>query len=547
MVLVFEQWAAASAEAKHLFLNFIAFAFCFSVNHGTVGALINLSTTLLGSGLGSLTLGTLYCFYVLSALTTATFVVSKFGAKGGLMAGTAGYCLYVCSFLLAAQLAAVPPAEPSALSCAAAGAAAPGPKSSTGYCTFTPAEGNDPAKCVCQATELVRAISITGAAFGGISAGSLWTAQGAYFSRNAALYAQSGGAIFGSAGEVASAHATGLFASIFAVAYLMFEVVMKLLSSILSTETQLPVFAVAAVGSAIGICLVDPMPAATGTTSDPPRKRRSGKLGAAMSMLTSYRPIQLLVPTEMVFGFSAAMMNSFVNGSYAPAQFVGYFGTLTTITAALVSSFAGWYTSQKKNTKTPLMVSGNLAFFLLGLIVLLVPAESFLSRSGVSESWTSNPSPQAWLFLLPLYVLQGIGRGVFESTNKAVIADYCPGEDKKASGFACFVILSGAASILAFFLIPGLSADRASTQYLQRLDYEKHVLSGIVIGFSALALLLFPLSVKAAGEAKLNEETSASLPINTHDSDGLDYGAELYTPPPVIEVTGAVADFGEVA
>ena len=57
---------------------------------------------------------------------------------------------------------------------------------------------------------------------------------------------------------------------------------------------------------------------------------------------------------------------------------------------------------------------------------------------------------------MPLYVLQGLGRGIFESTNKAVIADYCPGA-KAESGFANFVILSGSASTLMFFLIPILT------------------------------------------------------------------------------------------
>ena len=71
---------------------------------------------------------------------------------------------------------------------------------------------------------------------GGIAAGFLWTAQGAYFARNAELYAEAGGRIWGAAAgaeESTVERATGLFASIFAAFYLLWEVVMKLLSSIL--------------------------------------------------------------------------------------------------------------------------------------------------------------------------------------------------------------------------------------------------------------------------------------------------------------------------
>jgi hypothetical protein len=230
------EWPAAHGgpEAKKLFFNFLTMALCFSVNHGTVGALINLSTSLLGTGLGSVNLGTLWSMYVLTALTLATTIIGMFGAKGGLMAGTGGYCVYVFSFAIAAQVAATPPeaADLTAESCAAAGLAAPGPAPDSGnWCVYTPADNSTgsehpDASCECQATSLVKTVSLLGAAFGGIAAGFLWTAQGAYFARNAELYAKAGGRIFGSdvSEEVTTARATGLFSSIFAALYLSFEV-----------------------------------------------------------------------------------------------------------------------------------------------------------------------------------------------------------------------------------------------------------------------------------------------------------------------------------
>lgn len=450
-------------EAKKLFVNFVVMALCFSINHGTVGALINLSTSLLGTGLGSVNLGTLWFMYVLTALTLATTIIGMFGAKGGLIAGTGGYCVYVFSFALAALVSATPPTEAELIanpdSCVAAGAAAmgPGPPSGSSWCALTRVDMNaDPPpvpSCECQATSLVKTVSLVGAMFGGIAAGFLWTAQGAYFARNAELYAEAGGRIFGSdTTEVTTARATGLFSSIFAALYLSFEVVMKLLSSLLPAPVQLPFYALAAASSAAGLVLIRALPPA----APPVQKPLLQKIGTASSLLVSYRPIQLLAPTEMVFGFSAAMMNAWVNGELVSCaqgcvggHYIGYFGTLTTVVAALASFCAGWYTTQKEGGvfrgKTPVMLGGNGAFGLLGLIVLLFPVASFYG---------------SFAMLVPLYLLQGIGRGIFESTNKAVIADYCPGARSEA-GFASFVILSGAASTIMFFIIPLLKAPRA--------------------------------------------------------------------------------------
>ena len=115
----------APAEARKLLLNFVLMSVCFSLNHGTVSAVIALSTALLGTGLGSVNLGTLWLMYVITAMVFATAIIGAVGPKGGLLLGTLGYCLYVLSFLVAAWAAPSdvgwPSADPSeqAASCAA--------------------------------------------------------------------------------------------------------------------------------------------------------------------------------------------------------------------------------------------------------------------------------------------------------------------------------------------------------------------------------------------------------------------------------------------
>lgn len=184
----------AVGDARALLVNFVTMTFCFSVNHGTVSATIALSTSLLGTGLGSINLGTLWLMYVLTALIFATAIIQAVGAKGGLLCGTLGYCAYVASFLLAAVVApdaAVFPPTGAQVACEAITTS-----NATGAfpCSFTAASVDKPAICDCAAcpdtwsefvtvggalcvTDAVRAISLVGAAMGGVAAGFLWSAQ----------------------------------------------------------------------------------------------------------------------------------------------------------------------------------------------------------------------------------------------------------------------------------------------------------------------------------------------------------------------------------
>ncbi|CAL1170974.1 unnamed protein product [Cladocopium goreaui] len=58
--------------------------------------------------------------------------------------------------------------------------------------------------------------------------------------------------------------------------------------------------------------------------------------------------------------------------------------------------------------------------------------------------------PKTWGWgVLVFYVLMGIGRAVYESTNKAIFADFFPGE-KSAGAFANVFVFGTSASTLAF-------------------------------------------------------------------------------------------------
>ena len=121
--------------------------------------------------------------------------------------------------------------------------------------------------------------------------------------------------------------------------------------------------------------------------------------------------VLLMLPTQAAFGFSAAMMNAWVNGflvtKFLGSKYTGSLSALTTVVAWLASQLASWYSSHGKTGffrgKPVAMLFGDGAFITLGLVVMLSSCDTLRS----------------WPVVIALFVLQGLGRGIFESTNKA--------------------------------------------------------------------------------------------------------------------------------
>lgn len=58
-------------------------------------------------------------------------------------------------------------------------------------------------------------------------------------------------------------------------------------------------------------------------------------------------------------------------------------------------------------------------------------------------------SPAALLAVI--YVLEGVGRGVFEGPNRSVYADWF--ENRREMAFACWIVQSGGSASIAFFML----------------------------------------------------------------------------------------------
>merc|ERR1711871_811505 len=109
---------------------------------------------------------------------------------------------------------------------------------------------------------------------------------------------------------------------------------------------------------------------------------------------------------------------------------------ITAAVAGLLSlpNTVGWLPASAKKYY---MVGGPLCFALLGLLPLVV-------GYGTIGHWGNG-----WGLII-FYVLQGLGRGVWESTNKAIFLDYFE-YDKMGAG-SNLIIQNGGASAIAFFV-----------------------------------------------------------------------------------------------
>ena len=397
-----------TGEAEHnkLLQNFIRFVTLFCTTHAVVDAILAFSSAELGLALGSRGSFVLYLLYTLSALLIAKPTVARLGAKNGVLFGLIGMMCYVSAFFFALN--------------------------STHAVTK-------------------EAIWLIGTALGGVGAGVLWTAEGTYFSLNAQQYAravmaQGAGAeaevlptgaqpVMSSASsrsviseEKAISASLYTFASIFAAGYLLLETVFK----VFATATYMTdntkngsawksvVFGLYTLFGCVAVLIfawrVKPFfsaedyrtPETSGGVDVEEIKRDTLEV---MKAIYRDRKLQLLLPYQICFGFSSSMVNTFivaqVISTYIGDGYVGFLSALTTMTAVALSYPFTLVANRYLRGKYLIMLVGAAAFLLCGL-ALLLPVTTLGS----------------WPLLVFYFIIYGFGRGAWENTNKAVVADY---------------------------------------------------------------------------------------------------------------------------
>jgi len=281
---------------------------------------------------------------------------------------------------------------------------------------------------------------------------------------------------------------TAELSAMFAVYYLLFEVVCKLLSSAALHYHVKPwlVFTAclgAGLASTAGAVLLLDLGRAPSAAGNAGLVSKLSKAAA----LWSDPALWCLSLTNLTFGFAAAFMNGYVNAVYTKgqlgAEYVGFFATGTALTAAVASHIFG-VVARAFGTKGPLIFLGSLCFLAVPLLVLGV---------GLA-GW------RYWL-VVP-YVLQGCGRAVYESTNKGVFADFFPGPQSEGA-FANVMIQVTLSFATCFFFSATLS---------------RRALAGIVLTLASLTCPMYlvakwlrrPASDSSQSDTECSSEESDS-------------------------------------
>lgn len=409
-----------------LIVNFIIVAVAFSINHATVTTVLGLSSSVLVKSQTQTSSGLLYCLYTFSALTFASGLVQATGGRKALIAGLFLYCFYVASFLIVFYVE-----QPS-----------------------------------------VRwAALVVGATIGGFAAGWLWTAQGAFFSRTCQLYCDATGT---NSGDI-----TATLGGLFAFIYVGFEVVCKALGKFIIPDncnhdcaaqtTLYLILTVSAVASAFAMFLTRELPSETADSEgrEPATKKQLfsvRKLLLAGNLLVSSKKMVALAPLNVSFGFMSSMINTYINSQIVTVsvpkqsdQFLIY-ATIPAVACVLSLPF-GWLA--KYTGKLSLMLFGGVCYVTICVWVI------------VFTEWK-----ELGYGIIGMYVLAGVGRAVFEGTNKAVFADFFPNE--KEAAFSCVIVQSGLSATLGFFLFPLFSKD---TQAAICLFFSAISLVGLTLAF----------------------------------------------------------------
>lgn len=386
-----------SLEARFCRQEFNIMSWTVAINHATVTTPILYASSVLTNANGQAGNAMLYGSTLICSLFFSTLIFGAVGSKKGLTLSMGLYSVYVLLFAVAAQLCDQR-------------------HESNGACIV----GN--------AYQLP--VNLAGALIGGIGAGILWTCQGAFFTSCCQRVAE--------AEHRCTSQITAELAGTFALIFLAAEAVVRASATILTKNAHLNypiVFHIFGAVALISTMAFQVMATGDAGTAASASTASAGPCSKAFSALRQWKDPKtwFLQCTNLTFGFSAAWLGGYVGRNILTetlsSEFIGFAGAMLSALASVLS--LGFGVVAKKLGKGPVLALGAVAFLCLAL----------LSRFGHPKTW-------GW-GVLAFYVMMGIGRAVYESTNKAIFADFFPGE-KSAGAFANVFVFGTSASTLAF-------------------------------------------------------------------------------------------------
>jgi MFS family permease len=169
----------------------------------------------------------------------------------------------------------------------------------------------------------------------------------------------------------------------------------------------------------------------------------------AKALLTN-RKLQLLMPFQVAFGLSAGLIQIYVNGvivkDYLGGSYIGLFAGIITLTAVVIAQPLAWISRHYETNGTGIrmiMIFGGFSFSLGGLLLLV------LSREMIAK----------WEIIIFYYIFHGIGRGIWENTNKAIVAEYFSSSstEERDVSFASIYFASGFSGAMGFLFFQFIS------------------------------------------------------------------------------------------
>lgn len=515
-----QQDISQNQNAISLFRNFALFCILYSIAHATVDGVLAFSAAELGSSVGSDGSALLYFFYTFSALLFAKPALRMCGAKRLVLLGLVGLLCYVSSFFIALSGGA-------------------------------------------------SEVFLLGASIGGIGAGFLWTGQGSYYSINARAYSSASNRMDSSVAlaNFASIFASSyllletifkMFATIIYVAkdkngdwrtvvfglyvtaafcaVCCFGLFVRNLSPIVHLNSA-DIMNVQSIQGRVGGSdgrdrdsdydgengltdherLRESKQGGTSCSSDDstivvnlhPEARLAGSLSSSISIpstlwqdisavgraLYRNRRLQLLMPYQVCFGLSAGFVNSYMTAKvvsvYLGDGYIGLMSALATLTAVALSWPYAKIATTINQGKWYVMMAGGGCFLYAGLSVLCL----------------SNAQMSSWPFLVTYFMIYGAARAAWESTNKAIIAEYFSHDDKlKDSAFAAVYFMSGLAGAFGFVFYKFM--DRTQ---LAAINTVAPIIALVCYHFSHMAHIRLEHSGEALPNDEIGESSSYSI------------------------------------
>ncbi len=165
--------------------------------------------------------------------------------------------------------------------------------------------------------------------------------------------------------------------------------------------------------------------------------------------LWSNRVLQLMVPYQVCFGISAGFVDTYINGvivnRYIGDGYIGLLSGLSILVAVLLAYPLAQISNRVRHGKYYIMVAGGVCFACAGLPLL------FFSDRTIGQ----------WAFLVPYFAVHGAARGIWENTNKAVVAEYFAPDGTAAelrdAAFAAVYFTSGLAGAFGYLFFKFMS------------------------------------------------------------------------------------------